>query len=66
MTNSESQPFDKLRVNSIIIRCVPPKRDHPASLIQIPKFSERPSIVPHEVSKEPPRWCSGFVNLRVE
>jgi hypothetical protein len=49
MTNSESQPFDKLRVNSISIRCVPPKRDHPASLIQIPKFSERPWIVPHEV-----------------
>ena len=49
ITNSESQAFDKLRVNSIIIRCVPPKRDHPASLIQIPKFSERPSIVPHEV-----------------
>jgi len=25
------------------------KRDHPSSLIQIPKFSERPWIVPHEV-----------------
>jgi hypothetical protein len=31
------------------MRCVPPKRDHPASLIQIPKFSERPWIVPYEV-----------------
>ena len=49
MTNSESKPFDKLRVNSTIIRCVPPKQNHPASLIQIPKSSERPSIVPHEV-----------------
>jgi hypothetical protein len=42
----------------ISIRHVPPKRDHPASLIQIPKFSERPSIVPYEVSNEPPRWFS--------
>ena len=49
ITNSESKPFDRLRVNSISIRCVPPKRDHPASLIQIPKSSERSSIVPHEV-----------------
>ena len=25
------------------------KRDHPSSLIQIPKLSERPCIVPYEV-----------------
>jgi hypothetical protein len=31
------------------IRCVPLKRDHPSSLIQIPKFRERPWIVPPEV-----------------
>jgi hypothetical protein len=28
---------------------VPHSGGQPASLIQIPKFSERPSIVPHEV-----------------
>jgi lipoprotein NlpI len=31
------------------IRCIPPVQDRLASLIQIPKFSERPWIVPHEV-----------------
>ena len=65
ITNSESQPFDRLRVNSISIRCVPLKRDHPASLIQTPKSSERPSIVPHEVSREPPRWCSGSLSSKM-
>ena len=41
MTNSESQRYQ--------YPVCPAKRDHPASLIQIPKFSERPRIVPHEV-----------------
>jgi len=44
-----SRQWRTLNLSVIIIRYVPMKRDHPSSFIQIPKFSERPCIVPHEV-----------------
>jgi hypothetical protein len=59
LTRRISRQPRTLNLSVIIIRCVPPKRDRPASLIQIPKFSERPSIGPYEVSNEPLRWFSG-------
>jgi hypothetical protein len=42
MTNSESHPFDRLRINSIIIRYVPPKRDHLSSLIRFQSSARGP------------------------
>ena len=44
-----------LNLNVISIRHIPFWQDHPSSLIQVLKFSERPLIVPPEVRKRPPR-----------
>jgi hypothetical protein len=58
-TNSESYPFDKLRVNSIIIRCAtlrwPPIIPYPDSKVQ----REALDCPPRGPSR-PPRSCSGF------
>jgi len=39
---------------------------HLSSLIQIPKFSERPSIVPNEVSDEPLRFINGLFSSKMK
>ena len=55
----ESLAHNELWISALSVSGMPHLGGHPASLIQIPKFSERPTIVPHEVSNEPPRSCSG-------
>jgi len=39
---------------------------HPASLIQIPKFSERPWIVPHEVLLPASTFMLGLLSSKMK